>query len=338
MIKTIQLLKVVLVIGLIISTSVGHSQSKWDKKKAKYRKNDDQGMSSDIHKKYVGSIVLSNTRVNKDNPDESSFKSSFKANEDLYGRIYMAYGAINEPMFEWYDDKKSKIEEPCDYGCKFAVVLERKGTDERKVIRCNDLGGDELEWTTIQVSLYPNPLEGDPEEPERDWVYWMRELPAGEHTFIMTYQVGEDVCGFDPRSNSGYAHLTDVMATTEFTIVKEEGMKIPFRMRFDRYEPVVDLTSMNNSILERAQMVSREAEWDMVYSKVTAIEDWEYERDVYGEAIRRTIDTRILGKNKEGNCAAFPFLIIQEHMGGGRYGQVKTAFQGLVGKQDLDCD
>ena len=324
--------------GLLFLSSVGQSQSKWEKKKAKYRQNDDQGMSSDIHKKYVGQIIFSNTRVDKSNPDESSFKTKFKANENLYGRVYMAYGTNNEPLFEWYDDTKRKIEEPCDYNCKLSVVIERKGTDERQEMRCMDLYRDELEWTTIQVSLYPDPLNGDPEEPEREWVNWMRELPAGEHTFVMTYRVGKATCDFDPKNNTGYAHVTDVMSRGEFTIVKEEGMEIPFRMLFDRYDAVVDLSSMESNILDRAQFNIKDMDWGITFSKVTAIEDWEYERDVYNDVIRRTIDTRILGKDKDGACGAFPFTVIQEHIGGGRYGEVKTAYQGYTGRQDVDCN
>lgn len=303
----------------------------------KFKKGPDQGMSSEVHKKYIGRIALSSSRIDRDNPDESAFKTTFMADEDLYGRIYMPHSASNEPMFTYYDLQKKKIEEPCDGGCSYAVVLQRKGTEERKAIRCNDLGGDELRWTTMQLSLYPNSLEGDPEEPNRAWVYWMRELPAGTHTFTITYFVGEGACSFDPRSNNGYAHVTDPLATAEVNIVKEEGMKIPFRMNFDRYESVMDLSSMRGSILEQAHILAKGAEWDVRFSKITALGSWEYERDAYNDIIRRTCDTRILGKDKNGECAAYPMTIIQEHIGGGRYGQVKTGFQGLVGKQDLDC-
>ncbi len=338
MIKTNELLRVVAIFGLIFISSWGHTQSRWDKKKTKFRKGSDQGMSSATHEKYVGQIVFANSRISRDNPDESTFQNTFKANENLYGRVYMEYSASREPMFEYYDTDKKKIEEPCDYGCSFAIVLERKETGERKAIRCNDLGGDELKWTSIQLSLYPNPGEGDPEEPERSWVYWMRDLPAGQHDFSVTYFVGEGACNFDAETNTGYAHVTDPMAKGEFTIVKEEGMDIPFRMTFDRYEPVMDLASMRGSILERAHILAREADWEVTFSTITVIGDWEYERNIYEEIIRRSCDTRILGKDKGGNCAAYPFTIIQEHVGGGRYGQVKTGFQGLVGKQELDCN
>lgn len=313
------------------------AQPKWDKKKSKFRKGTDQGMSSETHERFVGQIVFSGSRISKDNPNEAGFQTTFKANENLYGRIYMAYSASREPMFEYYDQQKRKIEEPCDYGCSYAIILERQETGEKQPIRCNDLGGDELKWTSIQMSLYPDAPNGDPEEPKREWVYWMRELPPGEHTFTATYFVGEGACNFDAESNSGYAHVTDPMAVGEFTIIKEEGMDIPFRMSFDRYESVMNLSSMRGSILERAHLLAREAEWDVQFTKITAIGDWEYERDVYNDIIRRSCDTRILGKDSSGNCAAYPFTIIQEHMGGGQYGQVKTGFQGLVGKQDLDC-
>ncbi len=337
MIKIMQTPKTLLILGLVFCSLYLGAQSKWDKKKSKFRKGTDQGMSSKTHEKYIGKIVFSNARISKDNPDESDFRTTFKADENLYGRVYMAYSASREPMFEYYDEQKRKIEEPCDYGCSYAIILERKETGETQPIRCNDLGGDELKWTSIQLSLYPDALNGDPEEPDREWVYWMRELPAGEHTFTATYFVGEGACNFDAESNSGYAHVTDPMATGEFTIIKEDGMEIPFRMTFERYESVMDLSSLRGSILERAHILAREAEWAIKYTRVTAIGDWEYERDVYNNVIRRSCDTRILGKDADGNCAAYPFTVIQEHMGGGRYGQVKTAFQGLVGTQGLDC-
>lgn len=338
MIKTIRLFKPIFLLALIMFTVVGHGQSKWDKKKGKYRKGTDQGMSSSTHEKYVGQIVFAKSRISKDNPDESTFTNTFKANENLYGRVYMEYSASREPMFEYYDTQKRKIEEPCDYGCSYAVVIERMETGEKQAIRCNDLGGDELKWTSIQLSLYPDALNGDPEEPERDWVFWMRELPAGSHDFTISYFVGEGACSFDAASNSGYAHVTDPMATGQFTIVKEADMEIPFRMTFERYEPVMDLSSMRGSILEKAHILAREAEWNVQFSKIAAIGDWEYERNVYQEIIRRSCDSRILGKDADGNCAAYPFTIIQEHVGGGRYGQVKTGFQGLVGTQALDCN
>lgn len=338
--KIIRFYKTLAIVGFVFLTFSVFSQDKWEKKKKKFRDGTDQGMSSATHEKYVGQIVFSNVRIDKDNPDESSFKTTFKANENLYGRVYMEYSASREPMFEYYDTRKKTIEEPCDYNCGFAVVVARKETGEQKAIRCADLVGDELKWTSIQLSLYPDPLNGDPEEPERTWVYWMRELPPGKHDFTVTYLVGDGgaACDFRSDSNTGYATITDPMSVGEFTIVKEEEMEIPFRMKFSRYESEMDLSDLSADILDRANSYSRQSNLNVLYTDVTIIEQWEYERNAYNDIIKRTCDARIYGKDQDGRCAAYPFTVIQDHIGGGQYGQVKVGYQSYIGKRDLDCD
>ncbi|MEM6297346.1 MAG: hypothetical protein AAF740_01525 [Bacteroidota bacterium] len=183
----------------------------------------DQGMTSETHKKYVGKIVFSS------NPDAltfakeipSDFKTSFSADEPIYTKIYLAKSLANET----YEGQQEYATATLFYRLFIdgkQVGFKRKfGNFPIKYNKENEPyyseelnGGDQFRiWTTWRHFLLPK--DNDPE-----LKYGNRNIAARAFILaLLDVEPGTHEIKLELLSQSrSYETMSDVVASGEFTL------------------------------------------------------------------------------------------------------------------------
>ncbi len=132
----------------------------------------DQGMTSDVHKQYVGKLVFSNTPVAFQKEDPATFKNKFNWGEPIYSRVYLPHGlAFYYQKLGW------------DYSYKTRYTMELAANGN--VIASMYLPLDKT-WTTFQPCFYP--AEGDNRKFPQIGMIWnnLDKLNPGDNQIVVS--------------------------------------------------------------------------------------------------------------------------------------------------------
>lgn len=280
------------------------------------KKNDeamDKIACSPFHKQNMDKIFFtSNPNINPITATASSFKTNFKAGEDIYGVVYF----------------KNKIQKYMD-GSRFILSGDltlnnntRAGSmnvdyhgklDYNKSYAVFVIYADASRYQNKSGSTFPTvPLNAE----------FLSKLPPRNHKIVAN--VGRDAKGsfqFDASDDSG---LTS-MATT----AKKLRNKLIANKKIPR-------AGMKNTTYER-QLVTlfNGMGWSEKFKKAVIVsKDYGYKR-VAGRITGRTLSVLMFSKKSDGSCMYQDFTVIQPKTGSG-YGSFRRLSTG--GQSDIGCD
>lgn len=255
----------------------------------------DQGMTSETHRKNVGKILWAKERIKPNIQDQVTYHTSFDASEPLYGRVFL---------------EKSLPRVAQDQGCvnnnsNFQMKLYIDEVD-KGIINTNYFPGGQT-WTTCQVNL--NLSAGDEVDmvnlyvPEK-WAEVVKNLSIGTHICkIEFYGYGSEKC--QKKLAEGSFTLNKTGEITPGTISS------------------LPVAKKNDSALEASMIKAiKEKGWQNESPiKVVIIEnDWRIIKDMLGTILRREINTNVILKKNDGSCRLTDISFSQEYKGSGKYG------------------
>jgi hypothetical protein len=301
----------ILAIGLSANAQIGKALLS----KIKPNKHlEDQGITNPTHEKYVNQIVWSNNRIKLENPDESSFKTKFNADEKIYGRFY-----LSESMQNFiYKQKKQEID---SYSFYFDVYVD--GVKQDDMFEFTNIGYDYCKVTTWQMLIHV-PREKEDFGSSAMWVKMAnKNMTPGEHTVKFDLRV-KDYDG--------------VVVSGSLVYVKGNE-KVKHGWNLDSYttDGMKD-AALEAEILKSIQNHSTKVGWKEKFSRVKiASSDWTIITKEYtGVIVGRSVQAYCLATWPDGNCTVQPFWFTQQYNGSG---YSKSFYLDGSGKQEpADCD
>lgn len=133
----------------------------------------DEGITNEMHAKYVGQIVFASREIERDSPDESTFAAEFYGDETIYGRAYLPHSLQNEPVYSEVSNEPSRN---IRSGFEYRLVVD--GKPHAAILEHGEVRHDRRRHTTQQV--WPRPAPSD-DKTSATWVELVRELAPGKH-------------------------------------------------------------------------------------------------------------------------------------------------------------
>ncbi|MBN1251018.1 MAG: hypothetical protein JXR51_12165 [Bacteroidales bacterium] len=312
--------KTILAILTLTLSITGFSQfgnlPKLGSKKAKMQP--DQGITNEVHKKYVKQIVWSDSKISFTNPDESTFKTEFTSDMFIYARYYMPYS------FENYFINQLK-EKPGDMiSYYFLLYVDDKLQDWKPDE--GTLSGDYVQRTTQQFWIYIPNDDKYSKDVNNNWVDIVNKMSAGKHEIKLILLL-----------ESYGKKLTALEGS--FTYDKKESQSIKIGKSFADLEAGMNDTNLENDILQCVNKTSEEKYWKIKYTKVKIkSNDW--------NVIRIKPNYTVIGKyveaycygTKDGKCFVEPHKFFKEFDGAEYTNKVKYYYNGSVYEEYIDCD
>jgi hypothetical protein len=266
----------------------------------------DQGMTSETHKKNVGKILWAKERIKKDIQDQIKYETNFDVSDPLYGRIFL-------------QKSLPRLSEGQGNNCynnnsNFRLKLFVDGVD-KGFFHQNYFPGGQT-WTTAQINLTlaagDNVDDVNMGVPEK-WSEVLKELTNGKHEIKFEFFGG------------GSDECLKKFAEGSFTIDKSGEQvavllkKLPEALKKD--------TKLENEMIQ----VIKRLGWTNEYPiKVVIVEaDWRIIRDVWGNILRKEINTNIILKKNDDTCRLTDISFAQPYQGGNKYGATEVFGYGL---------
>lgn len=279
----------------------------------------DQGMTSETHKKNIGKILWAKERIKIDTQDQITYATVFDASDPLYGRVF-----LEKSLTRVSQSQPIECQDNIEFYLKVFINEEDKGkffdgtwTDRRWTtgqLNLNLTPGDEVDWVNVGV-------------PDK-WTELVKALPDGSHKIRFEFYGGKGVYG---GSDSAYKKCARKLAEGFFTLNKSGEMtsgllkKLPISKRSDATLEA----EMIRAIKARGWM-------NETPIKVVIVEpDWRIIRNPFGIIIRKEINTNVILKKTDGTCRLTDISFERPFQGGNKYGS--TIVYG-VGTKNIPFD
>ena len=279
---------------------------------------DDQGITSPIHKKYLGKIVFSEQKIDLDNPDESTFQVKFNVEDEIWTRLYLSRSLEKE--------SKTNLKYSCPNGdCHMSAKLYIDGDFKYDVAACRRMSSKEA--TTQQINLRTE------DEYSLAWNTELLAMTTGEHIVRIDFYGGN--CKWEGKKRKSTAD-TDKLATGEFIIIKKEGAIIPelvsefykgdFKSKWDNPTLKTDLLS---TVKEHASKLG----WKEDFTDLHIVNsNWGVSRnEISGIILSRSIVGACYAVWPDGHCTVQLIVFHQDNIGGDNYS--KDTYVGGIGSQ-----
>jgi hypothetical protein len=257
----------------------------------------DQGMTSETHRKNVGKILWAKERIKKDIMDQVKYETDFDISDPLYGRVFL-------------EKSLPRLSEVQDNNCynnnsNFRLKVYADGID-KGFINQNYLPGGST-WTTCQINLTLSPGDnGDDVNggvPEK-WAELLKELSNGNHEFKFEFYGGDGDNCLKKFAEGSFA----LNKTGEQVAGKLKTL--PVSLRKDANLEASMIKAINSKGWQNESPV-----------KVVIVEeDWRIIRDLLGNILRREINTNVILKKNDGTCRLTDISFTQEYKGKNKYG------------------
>lgn len=257
----------------------------------------DQGMTSETHRKNVGKIVWARQRIKLDAQDATALASAFGASDPIYGRVYLPKSLVRLGQDAAQPNPASHY--------KVGVLVD--GVDKGAV---NERSFDDSAWTTVQINL--TLTADDKTDSQNDgvpdrWFQIVKGLPDGKHRVQVEFLAGP--AGAERKVAEGGFDLTKAGAA------RIAGRGLPE-------------ARMKDAALEAAMIAAVKAiGWkDTVPVKVVIIEPgWRMVRDAFGTITHREINTHVVSRKvADGSYHAGDLSFRQPHQGGQKFGSTEV--------------
>jgi len=281
----------------------------------------DDGITSETHKKNVGKILWAKERIKKDMQDRINYETVFDASDPLYGRVF-----LEKSLTRISESQPIECQDNIEFHLRLFINGEDKG-------RFHDGTWTDRRWTTGQISLNLTP--GDEvdwvnvEVPEK-WAAFVKGLRNGNHNIKIEFYGGKGTYGSE---GSGYAKCQKKLAEGSFTLNKS-GEMTSGKLK------ILPVAKKKDAALEAEMIKAIKARgWqNEAPIKVVIVEpDWRIVRNSFGVILRKEINTNVILKKTDGTCRLTDISFERPYQGGSNYGA--TIVYG-VGMKDLpfDCD
>lgn len=274
----------------------------------------DQGMTGETHRKNVGKILWAKERILMNRQDQVQYETTFNISDPLYGRVFL-------------EKSLPRISEAQGKNCynnnsNFRMKVYVDGVDKGEINRNYFPGGST--WTSCQINL--NLSAGDGVDnvnigvPQK-WSELIKTLNDGKHEFRFEFYGGsEDQCLKKVAEGSFTLNKSGEQAAAKIKT-------LPAALKKD--------AALESSMVQAIQSRGWKNESPL---KVIIVEgDWRMIRDVFGNIIRREINTNVILKKNDGSCRLTDISFTQEHKGNNRFGI--TEVYGIGTKNiPFDCD
>jgi hypothetical protein len=274
----------------------------------------DQGMTSETHRKNVGKILWAKERIKKDIQDQIKYETTFDISDPLYGRVYL-------------EKSLPRLSEGQGKNCynnnsNFRLKVYVDGVDKGFINQ--NYFPDGSTWTTCQINLNLSP--GDSADatnggvPE-NWSEQLKGLTNGPHKFKFEFYGGDgDNC-------------LKKFAEGSFTLNKSGG-QVAGKLK------ILPVALKKDANLEASMIKAIKSKgWqnETPVKVVIVEEDWRIIRDVLGNILRREINTNVVLKKNDGTCRLTDISFTQEYKGNNKYGI--TEVYGIGTKNiPFDCE
>lgn len=281
----------------------------------------DQGMTSETHKKNVGKILWAKERIKMDMQDRITYETVFDASDPLYGRVF-----LEKSLTRVSESQAVECQDNIEFHFRVFINGEDKGkfhdgtwTDRRWTtgqISLNLTPGDEVDWVNVEV-------------PEK-WAELVKRLPIGNHKIKFEFYGGKGVYG---SGGSSYEKCHKKLAEGSFTL-KKSG-----EMTSGKLKTLPDAKKKDAALEAEMIKAIKARGWQNENPiKVIIIEpDWRIVRNDFGVLLRKEINTNVILKKTDGTCRLTDISFEKPYQGNNKYGA--TIVYG-VGMKNLpfDCD
>lgn len=264
---------------------------------------EDEGMTSDIHTKYVGKIMFSKNKIPKEGALESDFTNEFGYNDYIYGRLYMPRSPKNYPRYVISKLEAGDTIKPDNnnYG-NFYYKLYVDGVLDRWPVEFVQLKNDKA--TTYQVWIHAKPSD---HKLDNEWKRIIDDLSPGKHTIKVEMYTGSTL----------YSSGVEAVVSGEFNITKKSDETFDYGLTFNDIEAKMSNPKLESDMLAAARDYAKVNNYKENFQEVKiANRDWTIIRhELTGVVLRRIIDVHCLALWPDGHCSSQKFVFGQEHDG-----------------------
>jgi len=282
-----------------------------------------EGVTGPVHAANVGKIVFSTRSIDRAAPDASSFATSFKDGERIYGRVYMPSAIANH-----FADQEGGLSRSRATGIEFRLVID--GQPSKAWSSSDRLDPEEAKKSTRQVWLNPGEEPGAARthalQESARWAEFLGKLPPGKHT--LRVEMYTTAGSFTSKTPGAVGELTlergAGVARSGFGFAKlKAGMTAP---------------DLERDALAAIQKHGDENGWKERFLKAKIESDaWAIERHPRtGVVTGRSLSVFLMLRYPDGRCAYRSFTLHQEHDGSGFVPPMRYAGMGSV--SSLDCE
>lgn len=292
---------------------------------------EDDGIVNDVHKKYLGKVVFTQSAedlaLNSEKPE--NFTNSFALSDPIFFRTYFKKSLQNA-----FRAQGVKCHRSGDKWAIYNMSIDGKPVGEKGHIYYSSLG--DKAYSRFTTMRFMEPINGKVEQDTKNFARDFIEKVVPELT-PGTHKIGLELTGRCMARNQGNEdrYLDSPLASGEFTLevtedalanlVSENGAQMPAASMEDK-----ELTDKMAKIMER--------EWpkDEILKVNIVNEDWSVIRNkVTGIITGRTISTAVATKQDSGKCRVFDVGFAQEAQGGGKFSN--TRFNGVGRNTIVPC-
>lgn len=307
-----------------------------------YQQVKDEGMTNELHDKYVKKIVFSTSEIDKESPSESSLITSFKLKDDLYFRAFFTKSIGNEyrERFLASDCKENAFKfmehrflGEVDGEAEYSLIHKRQGEYFMRV-SINDqaidsdiyaIGEDEFDAIDLLTTEGGKLMRG---RSRMDSKYYsiMSGLKAGTHQLRVELWA---------MPSGGGEELAIKMAQGELSFTCSENDLTNYR----RTEGVIVPRGFAKDETLKAKMIDNfKADYPSYsFLRLEVMDkDWTINREFTGIILNRTRRAVVVYK-KNGMCVRAYIEYIQEHDGNNYQKTMKMKRGGVYHESKIDC-
>jgi len=279
----------------------------------------DQGVTSEMHKKYMGQIVFSNSQIQFKKENESTFKKEINIEDPLFCQYYLERSIVNEemPMI------MSSIR-PSFYSC--LISINGKPTAEWQRGSWRSPGKDRDEWTTNGFPLATDDIEKQ-NIVCNTYSKAVANLEPGTYDLKIEMSL-VNLCGLKETDKPEYSllatqpsHVTilrDIVTSGSVKLKVTAKGKAIFLQKFAIRPPK---SAQQNPALEKEiKQIAANAYKETVLKAVILTPKWEFVQNDLGIVTHKVIYGLIITKDESGNCQGNVYQFAKDRGDGSKYG------------------
>jgi len=248
---------------------------------------DDKGIFNSTHEKHIGQFVWSTEKIDLRNPDVSSFRNTFDADDWIWGRFFLSQSMQNSI----YDETGKEY-----YSFYFFYDVYVNGELQEWQIDSYEYDSEDLLRRTTQQVWICIPSGSDD---LAGWYNIVKDLPPGENEIKVDLRA---------RTSDGTVFDT-VFASGQFTLVRKAGETPGYGEAFDAYKAGMTDPDLEADILKCIKKVAYNYDWDETFYNVRiASDDWHIIRDRdTGEILEKYVIAYCFAKWPDGHYTVQQF-------------------------------
>lgn len=289
---------------------------------------------SDFHRQHMGQIVFSQSAVNRENPSGST-GGTFKLSDRLYARAFWPHAFYNTTMqCKNGDTARYNVNDDVYPYTRIYVdgVMQDYLYDAAEVFEFRKAN-------TRQIWLRPTLDDG---YAEIDWVRSVNRMAPGAHKIRLEYYIRSSNPFRPEGAPYSFDDCTALLATGEFTLVKNPGEKMYIGKKWSEYKAAQQNTTLETQVLAVAKAHGANDKGFAANSVKLMETGWRIIKNEYtGAILYRAMYVLVKSTDAEGYCRADYLEARQDYAGGSYSSKVYLTDPGkkIMGSNGyIDCE